>query len=168
MEVDLDIEGDAWPVRVELYRDREDANHFRARVWLLETFRVQPTFPLGHDGEPQDKAGDEDVLVEWSYNLADDFDSFAGRLQALLADERFDVLVQAAAVSDWRPARAEPGKIDSDAATMVLRLERTPKLVALAQGWSRNPALRIVAFKLTAGADEATRRAKVEIGRAHV
>jgi phosphopantothenoylcysteine decarboxylase/phosphopantothenate--cysteine ligase len=116
---------------------------------------------LGHDvtlltaeGAP---AADEARRTE----RYDDFDSFAGRLQGLLADERFDVLVQAAAVSDWRPARAEPGKIDSDAATMMLRLERTPKLVALAQGWSRNPALRIVAFKLTAGADEATRRAKV-------
>ena len=91
----------------------------------------------------------------------DDFDSFSRRLQELLAGERFDVLVQAAAVSDWRPARTEPGKIDSDAATLVLHLERTPKLVALARGWSRNPALRIIAFKLTAGADDAARRDKI-------
>ena len=77
LEIDLDIEGDAWPVRLELYRDREDETHFRARVWLLETFRVQPTFPQGDDGQPQDDAGDEDVLVEWSYNLREDFDSFA-------------------------------------------------------------------------------------------
>jgi hypothetical protein len=77
LEIDLEIEGDAWPVRVELYRDRDDENHFRARVWLLETFRIQPTFPQSDDGAPQDEPGDEDVLVEWSYNLREDFDSFA-------------------------------------------------------------------------------------------
>lgn len=76
LEVDLEIEGDAWPVRIELYRDREDETHYRARVWLLETFRIQPTFPQSDDGLPQDDAGDEDVLVEWSYNLREEFDSF--------------------------------------------------------------------------------------------
>jgi hypothetical protein len=75
-EVDLEIEGDAWPVRIELYRDREDESHYRSRVWLLETFRIQPTFPQGDDGIPKDDAGDEDVLVEWSYNLGEEFESF--------------------------------------------------------------------------------------------
>jgi hypothetical protein len=76
VEVDLEIEGDAWPVRIELYQDQEEETHFRARVWLLETFRIQPTFPQTEQGLPQDDAGDEDVLVEWSYNLNDDFNSF--------------------------------------------------------------------------------------------
>ena len=76
-EVDLEIEEDAWPVRIELYRDKEDEAHFRARVWLLETFRIQPTFPQREDGLPQDDAADEDVLVEWSYNLGEDFNSFS-------------------------------------------------------------------------------------------
>ena len=77
VEVDIEIEGDAWPVRIELYRDQEDEAHFRARVWLLETFRIQPTFPQSDEGAPQEDAGDEDVLVEWSYNLGEDFNSFA-------------------------------------------------------------------------------------------
>jgi hypothetical protein len=77
LEVDLEIEEDAWPVRIELYRDKEDEAHFRARVWLLETFRIQPTFPQNEQGLPQDEVADEDVLVEWSYNLSEDFNSFS-------------------------------------------------------------------------------------------
>jgi hypothetical protein len=90
-EVDLEIEGDAWPVRVELYRDREDESRYRARVWLLETFRIQPTFPQSDDGIPQDDAGDEDLLVEWSYNLREEFGSF----NAETDDEAFDHVLSA-------------------------------------------------------------------------
>ena len=87
LEVDLEIEKDAWPVRVELYRDREDDTHYRARVWLLETFRIQPTFPQNDDGLPQDDAGDEDVLVEWGYNLREDFGSFAAETEQDALDQ---------------------------------------------------------------------------------
>ena len=76
VEVDLEIEDDAWPVRVEIYRDDEDEANFRARVWLLETFRIQPTFPQNEAGGPQDQAADEEVLIEWTYNLEQDFESF--------------------------------------------------------------------------------------------
>lgn len=91
LEVDLEIEGDAWPVRIELYRDREDETHFRARVWLLETFRIQPTFPQTDEGLPQDDAGDEDVLVEWSYNLREDLDSFVAENE----QEAFETVMSA-------------------------------------------------------------------------
>lgn len=101
----------------------------------------------------------------------DDFDSFERQLHALLAGQRFDVLVQAAAVSDWRPVvpagTPTQGKIDSDHDTLTLRLERTPKLVGRARAWSQNPALRIVAFKLTVGAEDAERRRKVAQVLAH-
>jgi hypothetical protein len=76
VEVDLEIEEDAWPVRIDIYRDVEEEGHFRARIWLLETFRIQPTFPQNEAGEPQDTAADEEVLVEWTYNLEQDFESF--------------------------------------------------------------------------------------------
>ena len=101
----------------------------------------------------------------------DDFDSFAEGLRSLLSAQRFDLLVQAAAVSDWRPVlpagAAGAGKLDADADTLTLRFERTPKLVGLARGWSRDPQLRIVAFKLTARATPAERRAKVAAVLAH-
>ena len=96
----------------------------------------------------------------------DDFDSFERSLRGLLAGETYDLLVQAAAVSDWRPmlspdGGALSGKLDAEGDTLTLRFARTPKLIASARAWSRNPALRIVAFKLTAGADDAERRRKV-------
>jgi phosphopantothenoylcysteine decarboxylase/phosphopantothenate--cysteine ligase len=96
----------------------------------------------------------------------DDFDSFERSLRGMLAGETYDLLVQAAAVSDWRPmlspdGGALTGKLDAEGDTLTLRFARTPKLIASARAWSRNPALRIVAFKLTAGADDAERRRKV-------
>ena len=107
VEVDLEIEGDAWPVRIELYQDQEDETHFRARVWLLETFRIQPTFPQSDQGLPQDDAGDEDVLVEWSYNLGQDFNSFA-------ADSEEDALTQiVAALEDFAAHAAGNGHTDA-------------------------------------------------------
>lgn len=101
----------------------------------------------------------------------DDFGSFERALRRLLAEENFDVLVQAAAVSDWRPVGSAEtqaaGKIDPDTDTLTLHFERTPKLVGLARGWSRNPQLRIIAFKLTSGADTDARRRKVAQVLAH-
>jgi phosphopantothenoylcysteine decarboxylase / phosphopantothenate---cysteine ligase len=101
----------------------------------------------------------------------DDFDSFERSLRRLLTEESYDVLVQSAAISDWRPIAAAEhsslGKIDSDTDTLTLRFERTPKLVGLVRSWSRNPALRVVAFKLTVGAADAERRRKVAQLLAH-
>ena len=113
-------------------------------------------------------AGAEDLTRLERY---DDFDSFERSLRSLLAEESYDVLVQSAAVSDWRPIAAAErpslGKIDSDTDTLTLRLERTPKLVGLVRSWSRNPALRIVAFKLTVGAADGERRRKIAPLLAH-
>lgn len=105
----------------------------------------------------------------------DDFDSFELALRSLLSEDRYDVLVQAAAVSDWRPITGADGaaegtasgKIDSDTDTLTLRFARTPKLVGLARSWSKNPDLRIIAFKLTSGAADAERRRKVAQVFAH-
>jgi phosphopantothenoylcysteine decarboxylase/phosphopantothenate--cysteine ligase len=119
---------------------------------------------LTSEGAP----GAEDITRLERY---DDFDSFERGLHRLLAEESYDVLVQSAAISDWRPIAAAErpslGKIDSDTDTLTLRLERTPKLVGLVRSWSRNPALRIVAFKLTVGAADAERRRKVAQLLAH-
>jgi phosphopantothenoylcysteine decarboxylase/phosphopantothenate--cysteine ligase len=119
---------------------------------------------LTSEGAP----GAEDITRLERY---DDFDSFERSLHRLLAEESYDVLVQSAAISDWRPIAAAEhsslGKIDSDTDTLTLHLERTPKLVGLVRSWSRNPALRIVAFKLTVGAADAERRRKVAQLLAH-
>jgi phosphopantothenoylcysteine decarboxylase/phosphopantothenate--cysteine ligase len=94
------------------------------------------------------------------------FTSFAdldAALERELGGHDYDVVIHAAAVSDFsihaveingvaRPPGA--GKIRSDVAP-VLKLRRNPKLLATLRARSRNPAITVVAFKLTQGADAA-------------
>lgn len=84
-----------------------------------------------------------------------------GRLRERLAAGDFDAVIHAAAVSDYRPDTAHTGKLTSYAAELTLRLVPTPKLLPELKGRSPRP-LRVVGFKLTAGADAAARRAAVE------
>jgi phosphopantothenoylcysteine decarboxylase/phosphopantothenate--cysteine ligase len=91
-------------------------------------------------------------------------------LVRLLASESFDAVIHCAAVGDFGIAAVEvggkalpsgKGKIDSDASP-VLRLRPNPKLVDGLRSRSRNPALRVVAFKLTHGADSSAIRDAVD------
>lgn len=82
------------------------------------------------------------------------------RMRAVLAGGAFDVVIQAAAVSDYRPESMHEGKLGSDAAELALRLVPTPKLLPLIKTWSSRP-LRVMGFKLTHGADDAVRAAAV-------
>src|SRR5882724_9834730 len=85
------------------------------------------------------------------------FDELDSALTRLLGGEHFDAIVHAAAVGDFRVASvnmdgAEPSrgraKLPSDQ-TCCLELRPTPKLVESLLARSLNPALGIVAFKLT-------------------
>jgi phosphopantothenoylcysteine decarboxylase/phosphopantothenate--cysteine ligase len=82
------------------------------------------------------------------------------RMRAVLSDGSFDVVIQAAAVSDYRPETTHDGKLGSDADELALRLVPTPKLLPLIKGWSPRP-LRVMGFKLTHGADDPLRAAAV-------
>jgi phosphopantothenoylcysteine decarboxylase/phosphopantothenate--cysteine ligase len=100
------------------------------------------------------------------------FGSFAeldAALGRLLGKEIYDVVVHAAAVGDFAlagvevdgiPQPAGRGKLDSGTAP-VLRLRPNPKLLETLRQRSRNPAVRIVAFKLTQGASPAGQQAEV-------
>lgn len=102
-----------------------------------------------------------------TYTTFAELDAALGRL---LESRDFDVIIHAAAVSDfsveavevngaiWMPAR---GKIPSDAAPTI-RLRRNAKLLDGLRRRSRNPAVRIVAFKLTRDAAPASARAAVD------
>jgi len=86
------------------------------------------------------------------------FDSFADLdqlLQVKLGQIDFDAIIHAAAVGDFSVA-ASPGKLDS---SQALHLELKPnfKIVERLKSYSRNPRIRIVAFKLTASPDTAVR-----------
>lgn len=95
------------------------------------------------------------------------FETFAELDAALtrrLGDGDFDVVIHAAAVSDFAVDGAEVdgvalppdgGKLPSTGGAPVLRLRRNPKLLDSLHARSRNRAVRIVAFKLTRGASPA-------------
>ncbi len=116
------------------------------------------------------RAGHEVVVLRSQGSVQPDepceeetFLSFAdlqGSLERRLHGESFDVVIHAAAVSDFSVNAIEAGgasfapgkgKIPSGA-DAVLRLRRNPKLLDTLRKHSRNPALTVVAFKLTRGA----------------
>jgi phosphopantothenoylcysteine decarboxylase / phosphopantothenate---cysteine ligase len=96
------------------------------------------------------------------------FSDLDAALARILASERLDAVIHAAAVGDFgvgeivvdgavrQPAA---GKLDSGSAP-VIRLKPHPKLVDSLRARSRNGSIRVVAFKLTSGED------KEGIGRA--
>ena len=100
------------------------------------------------------------------------FSSFAdldAALLRLLGEEHFDVVIHAAAVGDFSLETVTvngvvqpPGgaKLDS-ASAPVLQLRRNPKLVESLWTRSCNPAMRVIAFKLTHGSTEREARAAV-------
>ena len=83
------------------------------------------------------------------------------RLRTRLASGRFDAVIMAAAVADYRPAREARGKRSSERAALTLRLVRIPKLLPRLKCWSPRPLL-VIGFKLTAGADAASRTRAVD------
>jgi phosphopantothenoylcysteine decarboxylase/phosphopantothenate--cysteine ligase len=85
-------------------------------------------------------------------------------LSRLLGREHFDAVIHAAAVGDFgieavvvgdRSGPPGAAKLESGAAPVTLRLRSNPKLVDSLRARSRNPALQVVAFKLTNGATAA-------------
>ena len=82
------------------------------------------------------------------------------RVQRHLAGGTFDAAIMCAAVADYRPDFAVRGKISSDAAELVLRLVRNPKILPQLKSFSPRP-LVVIGFKLTVGADAVARRAAV-------
>ena len=81
------------------------------------------------------------------------------QLQRLLGTGIFDAVIHAAAVSDYRPAETSSGKLSSYAPELTLRLVPTPKLLPQLKSYAPPTPLplRVIGFKLTAGADPEAR-----------
>lgn len=79
-------------------------------------------------------------------------DDLGRHLRSLLSLGRYDAVIHAAAVSDYRPAETRDGKLTSYAPELTLRLVPTPKLLPELKHFASRP-LKVVGFKLTAGAD---------------
>ncbi len=93
------------------------------------------------------------------------YDDLATALRRLLGEQSFDVIIQAAAVSDFSVDRIErdgdisaaPHNKLSSSGGMSLHLKPNPKLLRQLRAWSANPDIRIIGFKLTHGADQQER-----------
>ncbi|MBI2814206.1 MAG: bifunctional phosphopantothenoylcysteine decarboxylase/phosphopantothenate--cysteine ligase CoaBC [Opitutae bacterium] len=99
------------------------------------------------------------------------FTELDAALTRLLGSGHFDAVIHAAAVGDFgieavlvgdRAGPPGAAKLESGFAPVALRLRPNPKLVDTLRARSRNPELRVVAFKLTNGADTAVARTAVE------
>ena len=86
----------------------------------------------------------------------------AKTLQASLAENKFDAVIHAAAVSDYSMADGTLKTKTDSAAEMTLKLKKNPKLLDSIRKWSKNPDVKIVAFKLTATRDLAERKARLQ------
>jgi len=99
------------------------------------------------------------------------FDDLSDQLQSLLSQQHFDLVFQAAAVSDFkvsavvldgqRHAAGRDVKLPT-AEHVELHLSKQPKLVSAIKGWSANPDITVVAFKLTNSQDPEVRLKAVD------
>lgn len=120
------------------------------------------TLLRAHSARATDEGGREETFGT--------FAELDAALTRLLGGEAFDAVIHAAAVSDFAVDAilvdgvvqpAGDAKLDS-AAVPQLRLRRNPKLLDTLRARSRNPALCVVAFKLTRGATAAEAKVAVE------
>jgi phosphopantothenoylcysteine decarboxylase/phosphopantothenate--cysteine ligase len=104
------------------------------------------------------------------------FSELESQLRKLLSGNAYDLVIHAAAVSDFSVASieqedgaalpADGGKLSS-ASNLVLKLKRNPKLLENLKAWSVNPGLEVIGFKLTDTADPAKRLAAIRRQLAH-
>jgi phosphopantothenoylcysteine decarboxylase/phosphopantothenate--cysteine ligase len=93
------------------------------------------------------------------------YEDLAAGLRRLLGEQSFDVVIQAAAVSDFSVdsierdghSSAVPQHKLPSGGGINLRLKPNPKLLQTLRAWSANPAIRVIGFKLTHGVDRQQR-----------
>lgn len=80
-----------------------------------------------------------------------DFKSIQNLVLDLISSQHFDVILHAAALSDYSINNSSDIKIDSSSESLTIELKKNPKLVNLFRNHSLNKKIQIIAFKLTAG-----------------
>ncbi len=73
-------------------------------------------------------------------------------LRGHLVARRFDAVIHAMAVLDFRPRTLRRGKVGSRGGAWVVRLEKAPKIIRKIKRWA--PRIRLIGFKLEVGASE--------------
>lgn len=87
------------------------------------------------------------------------FQDLQNSLKTELSSEKYDMVIHAAAVSDYSP-EAHDGKINSDETEITLKLKRNPKIINQIKQWA--PDTKLVGFKLTSKLDEKSVKTKVD------
>ena len=122
---------------------------------------------LGHDVTWLGGTGSIQPSTNVSMTHYTSFADLDRQLRQLLGTGGFDGVIHAAAVSDFSVARVGEstgtvaGKLGSGD-SLSLGLTPNPKLLERLRDYANNPALRVVGFKLTAGASEQTARDAIE------
>jgi hypothetical protein len=77
LEFDLEVGGHFLPTRLELFQDTERDKLFRCRMWERDLFRMKPT-PCRDEttGKIVEGEEDEELLIERTWELSDEFESF--------------------------------------------------------------------------------------------
>jgi phosphopantothenoylcysteine decarboxylase/phosphopantothenate--cysteine ligase len=82
------------------------------------------------------------------------FQNLSHLMKSKLKENDFDVIIHAAAVSDFSMKnKLSKQKLDSTK-DLVLRLKKNPKLIHAVKKWSRNKNTQLIGFKLTSSATE--------------
>ena len=98
------------------------------------------------------------------------FNDLSQNLQQLLPDNHYDVIIHAAAISDFSVASIKVNGENIIASrqtklptsqSMDLKLKKNPKLVSQLLNWSKNLDLKVIAFKLTNTNDTEKQKAAV-------
>jgi len=77
IEFDLEIKGHLLPTRLELFQDTERENVYRCRMWERDLFRLKPTPYVDEaTGKKVEEEEDEELLIERTWELSDEFESF--------------------------------------------------------------------------------------------
>ena len=101
-EFDLQIGVHFHPTRIELFQDTQRTKRWRARLWDLELCRLEAT-PTegkrmqparGKQAHPEREMFDEEVMVERTWMLGDEFGDFQAATEAAALRKVIDALVQ--------------------------------------------------------------------------
>ena len=76
LELDVDFNGDACRIQIELFRHGVIKHRFRCRLWRLDFYRIQPSFPQNKKGKPRHSEADEEFFVNWDFLLSKDYNLF--------------------------------------------------------------------------------------------
>ncbi len=77
VEFDVDLDFDSFSLRIELLRSATIPDWFRVHVWRTELYRLQSAFPQDkQSGQPMHEPSDENILIDWSHHLAQNYEHF--------------------------------------------------------------------------------------------